>query len=64
MTIPYLGVGLALEMLSALIPSECGYPALPVFRQQAHQGFVPSGPLVLGRAPLKNRTLTQDRDRR
>lgn len=46
MTIPYLGVGLALEMLSALIPSECGYPALPVFRQQAHQGFVPSGPLV------------------
>ena len=29
MTIPHLGVGLVLEMLSALIPSRFGYPALP-----------------------------------
>ncbi len=62
-TIPHLGVGLVLEMLSALIPSRSSYPALPVFRQQAHQGSVPPGPLVLRRAPLKNRTLALDRDR-
>ena len=63
-TIPHLGVGLALEMLSALIPSGYSYPALPASgRQQAHQGSVPPGPLVLRRAPLKNRTLAQDRDR-
>ncbi len=62
-TIPHLGVGLVLEMLSALIPSRYSYPALPVFRQQAHQGSVPPGPLVLGRAPLKNLALALDRDR-
>ena len=56
-------MGLALEMLSALIPSEYSYPALQVFLQLAHQGFVPPGPLVLRRTPLKNQTLTQDRDR-
>ena len=61
--IPHLGVGLALEMLSALIPSRYSYPALPLLRQQAHQGSVPPGPLVLGRAPLKNQTLALDRDR-
>ena len=53
-TILHLRVGLALEMLSALIPTGSSYPALPVFRQQAHKGSVPAGPLVLGRAPLKN----------
>ena len=62
-TIPHLGVGLALEMLSALIPSRYSYSAMPVVRQQIHQGSVPLGPLVLERAPLKNLTLTQDRDR-
>jgi hypothetical protein len=62
-TIHNLGVGLVLEMLSALIPTEYSYPALPVYRQQAHQGFVLPGPLVLRKTPLKNRTLTQDRDR-
>ncbi len=63
MTIPHLGVGLVLEMLSALIPSRSSYSAMPVFRQQTHQGSVPLGPLVLERAPLKNQTLAQDRDR-
>jgi hypothetical protein len=63
MTIPNLGVGLVLEMLSALIPTRSSYPTLPVVRQLAHQGSVPLGPLVLERAPLKNQTLAQDRDR-
>lgn len=62
-TIPHLGVGLVLEMLSALIPSRSSYPTLPVFRQLAHQGSVRLGPLVLETSPLKNLTLTQDRDR-
>ncbi len=62
-TIPHLGVGLVLEMLSALIPSRSSYPTMPVFRQLAHQGSVPPGPLVLRRTPLKNQTLAQDRDR-
>jgi len=56
-------VGLVLEMLSALIPSRSSYPTLPVFRQLAHQGSVRLGPLVLETSPLKNLTLTQDRDR-
>lgn len=51
--IPHLGVGFALEMLSALIPTECGYPAVPLTRQLAHQGFVQPGPLVLWPTPLK-----------
>jgi len=63
MTIHHLGVGLALEMLSALIPSRSSYPAMLVFQQQAHQGSVPPGPLVLWRTPLKNRALALDRDR-
>jgi len=62
-TILHLRGGLVLEMLSALIPSRSSYPALQVFLQQAHQGSVPLGPLVLERAPFKNQTLTQDRDR-
>jgi len=33
-------------MLSALIHSECGYPAVLLTEQLAHQGFVPFGPLV------------------
>jgi hypothetical protein len=32
-------------------------------RQLAHQGSVLLGPLVLEKTPLRNRTLTQDRDR-
>src|SRR5881409_684158 len=50
-------------MLSALIPSERGQPAVPLARQLAHQRFVRPGPLVLGAAPLKSPTPTEDRDR-
>src|SRR4029079_1944621 len=50
-------------MHSAFILSQLSYPALPLARQQVHQGLVPSNPLVLGRYPLKSRTPTADRDR-
>src|SRR6186997_208840 len=50
-------------MLSALIPSELGYSAVPLARQPTHQRFVHPGPLVLGAAPLKPPTPTPDRDR-
>ena len=40
-------------MLSALIPSELSYPAMPLAEQLVHQRFVHSGPLVLGATPLK-----------
>src|SRR5215813_5202637 len=50
-------------MLSALIPAEHSYPAVPLAGQLAHQRFVHSGPLVLGAAPLKFPTPTADRDR-
>ena len=50
-------------MLSAVIASEHSYPAVPLARQPEHQGFVHSGPLVLGAAPLKSPTPTTDRDR-
>src|SRR5207342_3507226 len=50
-------------MLSALIPSERGQPAVPLARQLAHQRFVRPGPLVLGAAPRKSPTPTTDRDR-
>ena len=50
-------------MLSALIPAEHSYPAVPLAGQLAHQRFVHSGPLVLGATPLKFPTPTADRDR-
>ena len=50
-------------MLSALIPTEHSYPAMPLAGQLAHQRFVHSGPLVLGAAPLNFPTPTADRDR-
>src|SRR6187401_1914033 len=50
-------------MLSAVIASEHSYPAMPLARQPEHQGYVHSGPLVLGAAPLKPPTPTTDRDR-
>ena len=50
-------------MLSALIPTEHSYPAMPLAGQLAHQRFVHSGPLVLGATPLKFPTPTADRDR-
>ena len=49
-------------MLSAVIPSEHSYPAMPLARQQEHQRFVHPGPLVLGTTPLKSPTPTEDRD--
>jgi hypothetical protein len=49
-------------MLSAVIPSERSYPAMPLARQQEHQWFVHSGPLVLGTALLKYPTPTSDKD--
>jgi hypothetical protein len=50
-------------MLSAVIPSEHGYPAVPLARQPVHQRFVHPGPLVLGTDPLKSPAPTADRDR-
>ena len=50
-------------MLSAVIRYQCGYPALLLTEQQAHQGLAQSGPLVLGSTSLKNPALTADRGR-
>ena len=50
-------------MLSAVIPSEHSYSAVPRARQQIHQRFVHPGPLVLRAALLKTPTPTADRDR-
>ena len=50
-------------MLSAVIPSEHSYPAMPLARQLVHQRFVHPGPLVLGTDPIKSPTPTEDRDR-
>src|SRR3989339_959862 len=49
-------------MLSALIPSELSYPAMPLAGQLVHQRFVHSGPLVLGTTSLKLLTPAADRD--
>ncbi len=50
-------------MLSAVIPSERSYRAMPLAWQPEHQGFVHSGPLVLGATLLNFLTPTADRDR-
>ena len=50
-------------MLSAVIRSERGYPAMPLARQPANQRFVHPGPLVLRAGPLKTPTPAADRDR-
>ena len=50
-------------MLSALIPSELRYPAMPLARQQAHKRFIRFGPLVLKAVSLKFPPPTKDRDR-
>src|SRR5512137_973324 len=50
-------------MLSAVIPSVLGYPAMPLVGQLDHQRYVHSGPLVLEAAPLKYPPPTTDRDR-
>src|SRR3990170_4716967 len=50
-------------MLSALILAAGRQPAVPLAGQLAHQSCVRPGPLVLGTAPLKSPTPTEDRDR-
>src|ERR1043165_5175161 len=50
-------------MLSALIPSQHSYPAVPLTRQPVHQRLVQPGPLVLRSEPLKLPTPITDRDR-
>src|ERR1700677_1394986 len=50
-------------MRSAVIPSVLSYPAVRLAPQPVHQRYVPPGPLVLRRAPLKYQTPTADRDR-
>src|SRR5690348_5733065 len=50
-------------MLSALILSRPGYPAVPRAGQPAHQRSVLPNPLVLGETLLKFPTPTADRDR-
>ena len=50
-------------MLSAVILSVRGYPAMPLARQPEHQRYVHPGPLVLGTAPFNSPTPTADRDR-
>ena len=50
-------------MLSALIPSERGYPALHLAVQPVHRRFVHIGPLVLNAGPLKFPPPAADRDR-
>ena len=50
-------------MLSAVIPSAHSYPAMPLARQQDHQGCVHPGPLVLGADPFKSLAPAMDRDR-
>ena len=49
-------------MLSALIPSALGYPAVPLAEQLVHQRYVHPGPLVLRTAPLKFPAPATDRD--
>ena len=49
-------------MLSAVIRSAHGYPAMPLAGQPEHQRRVQPGPLVLWLAPLKYPTPTADRD--
>src|SRR4051812_19494311 len=50
-------------MLSALIPTGLGYPAVLLAEQPVHQRSVHPGPLVLGTASLKSPTPTPDRGR-
>ena len=50
-------------MLSAVIQTEHGYPALPLARQPEHQRSVHLNPLVLETDPLKSPPPTTDRDR-
>jgi hypothetical protein len=55
--------GLRAYMLSALIPAQHSYPAMPLARQPVHQRLVHPSPLVRGTASLKSPPPTRDRDR-
>ncbi len=50
-------------MLSAVIRSVHGYPAMPLAGQPEHQRSLIPGPLVLRNAPIKSPTPTEDKDR-
>src|SRR5512147_717095 len=50
-------------MLSALIPSQRGYPAMQLAPQQVHRRLVQPGPLVLRSNLLKYPAPVSDRDR-
>ena len=50
-------------MLSALILTERGYPAVQLAPQPVNQRFVHPGPLVLRTAPFKSPAPATDRDR-
>ena len=50
-------------MLSALIPTRLGYPAVPLAEQPVNRRSVHHGPLVLVTEPLKTPAPTIDRDR-
>ena len=50
-------------MLSALIQTRRGYPAVPLAEQPAHRRSVKHGPLVLVPDPRKSHAPTTDRDR-
>jgi hypothetical protein len=50
-------------MLSAVIPSKLGYPAVLLAKQLEHHRFVHPGPLVLRTNSLKSPTPMVDRDR-
>src|SRR3954454_25280068 len=50
-------------MLSAVILSERGYPAVPLVGQLVDQRFARRGPLLLGTGFLKLLTRAADRDR-
>ena len=49
-------------MLSAVIPAEHSYPAMPLAEQLEHHWFVHPGPLVLRTDPLKYPPPAKDRD--
>ena len=49
-------------MLSALILSRRGYPAVPLARQPEHHRPVIPGPLVLGNVPVNSPAPAEDKD--
>ena len=49
-------------MLSAVIPAELSYPAMPLAEQLEHHWFVHPGPLVLGKDLLKYPAPATDKD--